>query len=59
MLDDIIPNHLHADEEKLHEWFGRVFEELEGYNSFPQVTSIVSEALVRYANRETQRTINE
>ena len=59
MTQGIIPNHLHADDDKLQVWFDRLFTELEGYNTFPEVVTIVSDALTRYANREAQRTNGE
>ncbi len=50
--EDIIPNHFHADDAALEKWFDRVMMELGGYNSFPGVVRIVTEALARYASEQ-------
>ena len=49
-MDEIIPNHLHADEDKLDAWLDRMLNELRAYNGFPDTVSIVTKALARFAD---------
>jgi hypothetical protein len=51
--EQIIPDSVHADDAELDKWLDRVMQELRGYNDFPQVVGIVSDALSRAAAKES------